>query len=898
MRDVNLSDIKYYSVPYLSRYNVHKIMEDFDGIMARTTDKKGNPHEFRPVQLVWLDGEKVYAVWRDGNHRVMAAKKLKVNLSGRETIYANVFVPVVPISRTSSRKTGSHYITSFEMYQAAADYPNLAEEFSKLGDMLSILEDYLAKSGKKTGPPYAVAERRSNEGVIWHLDSDTIHSVLQDSYSLQDRKLLISQITIHENHYSDTEGVRAQAAALRIPQIRLFIRNQFRIMAGILGMSMDDPQIVNRLDVVEKALQKIYEGFLAPHHIDPYAHIRTLETDATAPAVDKELCVAVNATAGNTLHWDHLIIGLLAIAELGTDKVIFDIQSGKDTRKPILAFTEKFRYELTQEEIEMFEPFFVFSVNTSVDGETDIRRILKLNPLQKIVIFYIAGGDHYHRWARIKGLTDDEQPSDNWLKGDSKYTECVDRIKRDHPIEYAKAMATVRESYPEYDLPPDTIQKLEDISLGLDNPNHYIIAVFIERGESLEHKRVRTSLDVRFLPEVGDAAATNIREALAGKRDRSDLIILPYMGYHYINEHPEYLDMLINPEKYQELASTQTAPAADASSRGLPRALVNLLVLITQRISRLSISKWGVIKTNSAQIKKAAVVLGKVGERDVIKNLVAAGVVFVRAPPAWRFGVANYTAKDGTKYVIVPQNVSAEEIAHEIWAVLHSDKSHNDNPIKIDHKQTQTPTVAGKSASKVASKGVQPLLQRMITGTFAATLKKAVYYALGIGFIVVLVKGLIPFSLPYLKASTTVSLLNIHIIPTLLLIAGIAVGLAIVNKLLSSRTAILNSSFIPVGKGIVAYAAGIVLSAFVLKLVLAATSISGAIIAPAFIGLGLMAGILFIIILKSHRNKLPAVEKRRSLKDQLNSEINKQCKNLSPEDRRRHLAELASQILL
>ncbi|MBM3244425.1 MAG: GNAT family N-acetyltransferase, partial [Candidatus Omnitrophica bacterium] len=329
------------------------------------------------------------------------------------------------------------------------------------------------------------------------------------------------------------------------------VRAQFEEMANLLNSGLDHPEFTSRLVLTEKFLTKIAQRLLSANEqekIKPEVSIRVSEAEAELTSTNTVLRVGIYPVAANPLHWDHINCALVAIAELGLDKVIFDVQSGKDTRKPILNATECYRYELAKEEIALFAPLFSFSENISDCGETDIFRILKLNPKQKIDAYYIVGGDHYFRWVQLKDpnnqlLPDNQQPQDNMFRGTPEYE------------------AWTKEHGKEPSL--DTIQKLEDNpdKLGMDKLMHSISAIFILRGKN-KHVTGHALKHIYELPEAGGASATAIRDTFKGMANGADvktlkgLMYIPYMGYRYILAYPEYLDMLVNLEKYEKTPQT------------------------------------------------------------------------------------------------------------------------------------------------------------------------------------------------------------------------------------------------------------------------------------------------------------------------------------------------------
>jgi nicotinic acid mononucleotide adenylyltransferase len=227
---------------------------------------------------------------------------------------------------------------------------------------------------------------------------------------------------------------------------------------------------------------------LSTGEINPFVNIRTSADQSQAPISDETLRIGVYPVAANPLHWAHLLIGLSVLTRFKLDTVIYII-SGNDPRKPALVNAED-RHYVGQKILHMFAPFFKYSSIALAghhDGETNIFKILALNPLQKIKAYYIAGSDHYQRINPATGF-------------------------------------------------PDTIQKLENnITNRLFDFNeklHGISAIFIKRGPL--KKSVRTFLDVSFIQEMPFvASSTLIRDAFQGKQPASILGLLPYTAFKF-----------------------------------------------------------------------------------------------------------------------------------------------------------------------------------------------------------------------------------------------------------------------------------------------------------------------------------------------------------------------------
>jgi hypothetical protein len=214
----------------------------------------------------------------------------------------------------------------------------------------------------------------------------------------------------------------------------------------------------------DRALARIQER-LDKGEIDPSRSIRLSESDPESAAVTHAR-VAVYPVAADPFQWGHLLIALRAVGELGVDKVVF-VLAGDDPRKPTMTPVAT-RHPMGRDVLAIFAPFFEYSpiaVGTTLDGETNIFRILALNQERRVDAWYMVGDDHYR-------LVD--------KKGN-----------------------------------PDTLPKLErhyaSPDMGHSPTLHALKVAFIKREHPEEE--VPTTLDVRFLDHVGfDASSTQVRD--------------------------------------------------------------------------------------------------------------------------------------------------------------------------------------------------------------------------------------------------------------------------------------------------------------------------------------------------------------------------------------------------
>jgi nicotinic acid mononucleotide adenylyltransferase len=281
-------------------------------------------------------------------------------------------------------------------------------------------------------------------------------------------------------------------------------------------------------------------GLIADDQIFPQCNLRLSQGAEHGEGCDRALRVGVFPTAGDPFHWMHLLSGLKAMAICKLDKVIYVI-AGSDSRKPDLLRADV-RHRMAQEILGLFFPLFAYSpiaLDNTMDGETNIFRILQLNQKQKVDAFYIAGTDHYYR--------------------------CSPRTGK-----------------------PDTIQKLEngvkERVFGYDERMSSVSAIFVGRGKQ-QPNAVDTFLNIDFIQGMPlEASSTSIRKALTGRGPRERLAILPYSVLTYIRRSALYPEvgktrraLDLQPGRSASFSGEGTIPAVTltARSRGseAPRVL-------------------------------------------------------------------------------------------------------------------------------------------------------------------------------------------------------------------------------------------------------------------------------------------------------------------------------------
>lgn len=248
---------------------------------------------------------------------------------------------------------------------------------------------------------------------------------------------------------SPTAGVRERVRA--------------QLLSAAAELDAPEPALLETVARESDRALALIQRRLDAREIDPSRTVRLSETDPE-PADDAHARIGVYPVAADPFQWGHLLIALRAVGELGVDKVVF-VLAGDDPRKPAMTPVVT-RHPMGREVLDAFSPFFAYSpiaVGTTLDGETNIFRILALNPGRRVDAWYMVGDDHYR-------LVD--------KKGN-----------------------------------PDTLPKLERnfaADMGHSPTLHALKVAFIKR--ELPGEEVPTSLEVRFLDHVGfDASSTQVR---------------------------------------------------------------------------------------------------------------------------------------------------------------------------------------------------------------------------------------------------------------------------------------------------------------------------------------------------------------------------------------------------
>ncbi|MDD4908687.1 MAG: hypothetical protein PHJ00_06465, partial [Candidatus Omnitrophica bacterium] len=157
-----------------------------------------------------------------------------------------------------------------------------------------------------------------------------------------------------------------------------------------------------------------------------------------------------------------------------------------------------------------------------------------------------------------------------------------------------------------------------------------------------------------------------------------------------INNNGEYLGLIEKVEN-ELLAGWTAKQPRDASAEGKSREEVNSLVGQHGGIDAI-IAKYGEIDYMK--------VMGLYNISENVMSQLPAGVRFIRGPPA--IGAANYVV-NGVIYIILPENISVNDVRHEINAVINPRLSHEENISKLDSYIAKLSVLEGRKRRVLAS---------------------------------------------------------------------------------------------------------------------------------------------------------------------------------------------------
>jgi nicotinic acid mononucleotide adenylyltransferase len=282
-----------------------------------------------------------------------------------------------------------------------------------------------------------------------------------------------------------------QIVAAIVRRLSIELDNMKELLDGFGGADM-----IDMISAEMNSQLTTIQGLIEDGQIFPQCNLRLSQEAPALSPCDRPLRIGIFPTAADPFHWMHLLSGLRATALNKLDKVVYVI-SGSDSRKPDLLRAD-IRHRMGKDVLRLFSPLFAYSsiaLDNSLDGETNIFRILQLNPGQRVDAFYIAGTDHYYR----------------------------------HNPETGKL---------------DTIQKLEDgvkgEIFGYDDTMNSISAIFLGRGEKAS-TRIDTFLNTESVQRMPlEASSTSIRKSLTGHGTLAKLATLPYSVLRYISSSGLY----------------------------------------------------------------------------------------------------------------------------------------------------------------------------------------------------------------------------------------------------------------------------------------------------------------------------------------------------------------------
>lgn len=284
------------------------------------------------------------------------------------------------------------------------------------------------------------------------------------------------------------KGPQGWQLMLREPvtrSIEVAMLPQLACMSRLLGRNSHNKPLTEIHCRLKELLEAI-EGLIVEGAIQPWRCVRLGAEDEEPASHERPIRLGVYPVSANPIHWGHILAGLAAIASARLDKVVYVVAGNDPRRNDLLA--EEVRHSAARELLASFEPLLCYSPlarGTELDGETNLFRLLDLNPTQRIDAFYIAGTDHCRRGHPVTGEADTIRELESGL---------------------------MRQIY------------------GKDNPAdgaHSLSILFLKREQ--DGGKPRTFIPLRFMPSPLPAvSSTVIRESLSAERKADVLAALPF----------------------------------------------------------------------------------------------------------------------------------------------------------------------------------------------------------------------------------------------------------------------------------------------------------------------------------------------------------------------------------
>ncbi|PIZ85115.1 MAG: hypothetical protein COX96_00280, partial [Candidatus Omnitrophica bacterium CG_4_10_14_0_2_um_filter_44_9] len=330
-----------------------------------------------------------------------------------------------------------------------------------------------------------------------------------------------------------TTSVSSPAGTIDIKSMRDNFMNDLSARAFELGVTLKTEPfkgLAYQADIIFNDLNRM----VGPGQIQPMR-----DTEPGRIYQDRPTAVSMLAFAGNPPTYAHELAVLKSLTVgTGFDYALLN-PAGKDNRKEILKLTIPFRREMSERLVSRYYPLVRLSEvainealtqNKEVHGEEAIfivaRNAREANPEQSYRFGYMAGQDHYWRYApdRVTGQLD-----------------------------FTKL---------------DTIGKLETgirkQAYGFDASKQSLEVIILNRAGEHEHEITFDLVNITRMSELSDASSTEIRKYLSAitTGQEPNLEGGAYLSASisdYMKQNPEYVSLLLDSMRPKKIEATVAA---------------------------------------------------------------------------------------------------------------------------------------------------------------------------------------------------------------------------------------------------------------------------------------------------------------------------------------------------